>query len=201
AMFDRPFRLFIDIRERDRPLATLVQQAGFVSHDTFTLYLSRTLDDIIPVPQVPLGYQLRLFAGTGEVDEFVRAHRAAFGAAMMTSAWRERMLQLPEYLPELDVVAASSDGRIAAFCLGWLYPLQRIGQIDPIGVDPAFQHAGLAGAVLLEGLWRLQAHRAAVAQVVVYEEDHAARTLFEAAGFRVDERAVTYMMEFRGHDD
>jgi ribosomal protein S18 acetylase RimI-like enzyme len=201
AAQEQPVPLFVDVREEAVERAALLRRAGFAARGASVLYLSRRLDDLIPVPQLPLGFALRPLAGPGEVAEYVRVHRAAFDSHMMTIAWRRRTLELAEYIPELDIVAVAPDGRIAAFCLCWLSPARRVGQIDPIGVDPQFHRLGLAAAVLFDGLWRLQAHGAEIAQVAVYSDDQPACALFAAAGFRISERATTYAREFEADDD
>ena len=127
----------------------------------------------------------------------VALHRAAFGAADMTVEWRKRTLCMPQYIPELDVVAVAPDGRLAAFCICWLGPRIGEGYIEPLGVHPDFAGLGLGRAVLLEGLWRLQAHGAMTALIDRYEGDESARVLYESLGFRTHVRTVTYMRCFR----
>jgi ribosomal protein S18 acetylase RimI-like enzyme len=63
---------------------------------------------------------------------------------------------MPQYRPELDLVAAAPDGQLAAFCVGWLSPEDRTAQIEPVGVAPGFQGLGLGRSLLLEMLARFR---------------------------------------------
>jgi ribosomal protein S18 acetylase RimI-like enzyme len=160
--------------------------------------MARSLDRVLPMPFLPEGFTLRPIDGMRELHEYVALHRAAFGAADMTVEWRKRTLCMPQYIPELDVVAVAPDGRLAAFCICWLGPRIGEGYIEPLGVHPDFAGLGLGRAVLLEGLWRLQAHGAMTALIDRYEGDEGARMLYESLGFRTHMRTVTYMRCFRG---
>jgi len=61
-----------------------------------------------------------LVAGASEVQDYVELHRAVFESTNMTHAWRARTLGCLGYLHDLDLVAVAPDGRLAAFCIGWL---------------------------------------------------------------------------------
>jgi mycothiol synthase len=58
----------------------------------------------------------------------------------------------------------------------------RIGMFEPVGTHPAHRRRGLGKAVMVEGLWRLQALGAIVAYVGV-GTGVAANRLYESVGF------------------
>jgi hypothetical protein len=149
--------VFADQVERCRRL----EQAGFacqadVGEDSWSrVLLERTSPPPEGAPTAP-GFTIRPLAGTSEVDAYVELHRAAFDSTNMTSAWRERTLCRPEYVRDIDLVALAPDGRLAAFCVGWLLRgRQSMGQIEPLGVRQGFREAGLGHAILYENLRRL----------------------------------------------
>jgi hypothetical protein len=76
---------------------------------------------------LPDHFVLRPLAGEAEVDDYVLLHQTVFETKNMTGAWRRRVLQRPEYLPDLDIVVVAPDGRLAAFCIGWFDPQGPLG--------------------------------------------------------------------------
>lgn len=188
--------MYVDVFEHDLDRMALLAAHGFAPDYPSMIRMARSLDRVLPAPVLPDGFTLRPTNGMRELHEYVALHRAAFGAADMTVEWRKRTLCMPQYVPELDVVAVAPDGRLAAFCICWLGPKEGEGYIEPLGVHPDFAGLGLGRAVLLEGLWRLQAHGATIAIIDRYENDDSARALYESLGFRTRLRTVTYARRF-----
>lgn len=192
----KPLMLYVDAFEHDAEQLALLAAYGFVPDQSAMIRVVRSLEDVLPQPHLPDGFVLRPIDGMRELREYVVLHRAAFGAADMTIEWRRRTVRAPQYIPELDVVAEAPDGRLAAFCMCWLGPVCGEGYIEPLGVHPDFAGYGLGRAVLLEGLWRLQAHGAVLAVIDRYEGDEGARALCDALGFRTRLRTVGYARRF-----
>ena len=191
----------IDAREDDAVSRSWLERHGFAPDSTWQLlHLRRTLDGHLPPPDMPPGFVPRTLAGSEEAAAAAALHRAAFGTENMTDEWRRRIVASPAYTPDLDVVAEAPDGRLAAFCLCWLHRSAdgRIeGQVEPLGVHPDFQRLGLGRAVLLEGLRRMQAHGADVAQIEADSTNETSQRLYMGAGgFRLDYRALKYCREF-----
>jgi len=139
---------------------------------------------------LPTGFSVRFLNGEAEIAAYVELHRAAFNSKNMTLEWRQRIIHSPDYTPELDVVVVAPDGRLAAFCVGWLArdpaPAGKIhGQIEPLGVHPDFRRLGLGRAVLLECLRHMQRLGAEHFYVQTDNYRDAAFGLYTAAGFRV----------------
>jgi mycothiol synthase len=177
--------VFADQVERCRRL----EEAGFtcqadVGEDSWSRVLlerDTTPPGGAPTPQ---GFTIRPLAGASEVDAYVRLHRSVFDSTHMTSAWRERTLSRPEHVADIDLVAQAPDGRLAAFCVGWLLPQKRlIGQIEPLGVGQEFREAGLGRAILYESLRRLARVGAATVLVETDTYRSPALDLYESAGF------------------
>lgn len=159
--------------------------AGFVPQPGWgQVWFARPAADPIPAAALPDGFTIRPLAGGAEAEAYAALHRAAFDSPNMTGPWRARTLATPEYVPALDLVVEAPGGRLAAFCVGWLDPVRSLGQVEPLGVHPEFQGAGLGRAVLFEVLRRLRDHGARTLTVETDIFRDAARGLYEAAGFR-----------------
>jgi mycothiol synthase len=188
--------LYVTVRADQRDLTTLLAQHGFAAAGWSLVHLATSLGGVVSEPRLPPGFVLRPLDGEREVEAYVRLHRAAFGTNNMTIAWRRRTLVMPGYVPELDVVAVAPGGELAAFCVCWLNPDTGQGQVEPLGVHPQHQGLGLGRAVLLEGLWRLQAHGAQEALVSTYGDDTPAVRLYTGAGFRPAFHTATFARTF-----
>jgi ribosomal protein S18 acetylase RimI-like enzyme len=177
--------VFADQVERCRRL----EQAGFacqadVGEDSWSRVLLERTSAPPGVAPTPSGFTIRPLAGASEVDAYVELHRAAFDSTNMTGAWRERTLARPEYVRDIDLVTRAPDGRLAAFCVGWLLPeKQAIGQIEPLGVGREFREAGIGRAILYENLRRLARLGAATVLVETDTYRSPALDLYESAGF------------------
>ncbi len=187
----RALPYWAEARDDDSEGLALLARHGYdLDDDVVYVSLSQSLAASPPQANLPAGYTMRPLAGMSEVDAYVEAHRSSFGSGMMTSEWRARTLQTPEYDPELDLVVIAPDGRIAGFCVGWLAPELRAGQIEPFGVAADFQGRGIGHALLCEILARFKAKGAHMAMVEVYASSAPARRAYEAAGFSVTHRAL-----------
>ena len=133
---------------------------------------------------VPVGFKIRPLRGQAEVAAYVALHQAAFGSTVMQEGWRLRTLQMPQYRPELDLVAVTADGRLAAFCIGWLHPLQPLAQVEPLGVHPDFHRLGLGQAILAALLQRLSARNVQFASLFTTSDNEPAIKFYESIGFQ-----------------
>jgi ribosomal protein S18 acetylase RimI-like enzyme len=106
----------------------------------------------------PPGFTVRPLLGELEVPAYVDLHQTVFGTKNMTIEWRRRMLNLPQYQSDLDIVVEAPDGTLAAFCIGWMTldnHGELHGQIEPLGCHPNFRQFALGRVALCEVLDRL----------------------------------------------
>lgn len=187
-----PPMMFVDVREDDMPRQRLLAERGFARHEWYQLHLSQTPAARMSRVAAPGGFTIRPLAGESEVAAYVALHRAAFGSENMTQHWRQQTLFMPEYHPDMDLVAVAPNGQLAGFCIGWLDTIDgRIeGQVEPMGVHPHFQGHGLGRALLTECLRRLRAAGAEQLHIEVNGDNDAARVLYASVGFRP---SVTYL--------
>ncbi len=168
---------------------------GFEAGDYFMHAMTRELDQPLPEPVLPEGYQVRGVAGRSEMRKRAAASYAAFGSSRDFEAYwprYARFMHSPVYNPDLDIVAVAPDGQVAAFCIVWPDPVTGVGLFEPVGTHPDFQRRGLGRAVVLEGLRRLKALGMTSALVCAESDNPAAKALYEATGFRPAKRLYTF---------
>ncbi|MEM7029209.1 MAG: GNAT family N-acetyltransferase [Chloroflexota bacterium] len=167
----------------------LLKQLGFEVQDGFTWYYSRSLSKPIPDPKLPAGFTIRPLAGETEVEAHVMLHRAAYGTENMTVAYRLSMMQAPDYIPELDLIAVAPNGQLAAYTMGQISEQENAlssrkeGLTDPVATHPDYQGRGIAKALILTGLKLLQQQGMETANLGTWHENIAMQRTAEAAGF------------------
>jgi ribosomal protein S18 acetylase RimI-like enzyme len=160
--------------------------------------MSLTFNAPIEPPSLPPGFTLRPLKGQSEVIDYTAVHRAAFGTQNMTAEWRGRTVEHPYYQPDLDLVITNQEGRLVAFCIGWVAEINggKIAQIEPLGVLPEFQGLGLGRAVLLEKLRRMRASGANKVLIDAESYNPASQHLYESVGFRDIYPTYKYFRQF-----
>ena len=181
----RTLPYWVEFRDDDVERRHLARDHGFhfEEHDAYVL-LQHRLRDLPHTPALPDGFTLRSLAGVREAEAYAALHRVAFESNSMTTAWRERTIQMPQYRPELDLVIVAPDATLAGFCVGWFSREHHVAQIEPMGVHPNFCKLGLSRILLLEILHRFQAHGATSAFVETNIERAPARGAYQSVGFQ-----------------
>jgi ribosomal protein S18 acetylase RimI-like enzyme len=131
----------------------------------------------------PDGYRIRSVGGEDEFVARVDLHRAAFPTSRLTVEKYARLLSVPHYRFEDDLVVEAADGTLAAFALGWLDPVGGVGELEPVGTHPNHQRRGLSRAVVTAASTRF--FNAGVRAVQVYADasEAAAEALYASVGF------------------
>jgi len=158
----------------------------------------RSLVEPIAALSVPDGFQVREVAEMGEHARRAAAHREVWlpwTDGDISEADYARFMRLPGYERDLDIVAVSAQGEIAAFVNGWIDPLNRIGDFGPVGARPAYRRQGLTRLALLEGLRRMQERGMQRACVSTNIANLAAQKLYESVGFEVVNRYLDYVSD------
>jgi mycothiol synthase len=171
----------------------LIKQDGFVESRHFW-NLSRSLHDITPAPELPAGFTIRAVDRAQEAQAWVDMHNQAFFGQWnfhpLTVESYQYRLQDPDYLPEIDLVAVDPDGKLASACYCSIDPTHNAftgrqeGWVVLLFTSPDFQRRGLAKAMLLSGLARLQALKLDIAKIGVDSRNaFGAGRLYESVGF------------------
>jgi ribosomal protein S18 acetylase RimI-like enzyme len=157
----------------------------------------RELDDDLPEPVLSDGFRARHVEGEADLADRVAVHRAAwsvFGPSRLTEASYRNVMSAWPYRRELDWVVEAPDGRFVSSCLVWLDEENRVGELEPVGTDPAFWRRGFGFAACAAGLRALREHGADTA--VVYSTDvpgkPSAPALYRALGFETRGHHVSY---------
>lgn len=181
-------------RQDDPQRIAFLERHGFRPGGEFSeVNLLRELDGPIPAAVVPPGCQVRVVQ-EGELSNRAGAQREVWlpwSVGEVSNEDYAKLMQLPGYDPELDIVSVAPDGVIAAYVNGWNDPLNQIGDFGPVGTRPAYRRQGLAKAALLECLRRMQMQ--GMQRVSVSTNNLPARRLYESVGFRVVNEYIEYV--------
>jgi mycothiol synthase len=174
-----------------------LEQHGFKPGGEFSeVNMLCSLEGTIPAAQLPPGCQVRSLSETGELSNRTAAQRDVWLPWTVGNVSDENyayLMRLPGYHRDLDVVAVAPDGVIAAYVNGWIDPLNRIGDFGPVGARPAYRRQGLARAVLLEGLRRMQARGMNRVSVSTGISNTPAIRLYESVGFKIVNKYIEYV--------
>ena len=183
-------------RQDDAKRIEFLEKHGFRRGAYVEVNMLRSLHEPIPEPALPTGCQVRALAEAGETSDRAAAQREVWHPWTVGNVSGDdyaRFMRLPGYHRDLDVVAVTPDGVIAAYVNGWIDPVNRIGDFGPVGARPAYRRQGLTRAVLLEGLRRLQAHGMNRVSVSTGDSNTPALRLYESVGFTIVNKYLTYV--------
>lgn len=169
--------------ENDTRRIAFLEQHGFTRGQHPMIHYARSLAEPIADCVLPEGFVVRGVAGEHEATNRADAHRQAFSPSRVTDEGYVKLMRMFEYDRELDVVAVSPDGIIAAYAMGWVDAENKIGEFEPVGARPDYRRQGLTRAVLLGGLRRMQARGADMA-IVCTNAANIAKGLYESVGFK-----------------
>jgi ribosomal protein S18 acetylase RimI-like enzyme len=189
-------RVVSGARQDDAKRMAFLQQHGFRRGDHAEVNLLRSLDEPIPESALPSGCQVRAVAEAGEIPNRAGAQREVWHPWTVGNVSDDdyaRLMRLPGYHRDLDVVAVAPDGVIAAYVNGWIDPVNRIGDFGPVGARPAYRRQGLTRGVLLEGLRRMQARGMDRVCVSTGESNTPALGLYKSLGFRIVNKYHDYV--------
>jgi ribosomal protein S18 acetylase RimI-like enzyme len=177
-------------------LAFLEQHSFQYCGDFAEVNMLRSLDEPIPESKLPDGYQVREVLQTGEITKRASAQREVWQpwtVGNISDADYARLMQLPGYYRELDIVTVAPNGMIAAYVNGWVDPVNKIGDFGPVGALEAYRRQGLTRAALLEGLRRLKIYGMNRACISTGVSNVPAKQLYESIGFRVVNKYLDYV--------
>ncbi len=141
----------------------ILKRHGFVHLSAYDEHQwRRGLDYPIPDSPVHPGYTIRPLGDQSELPSRSWASWRAFHSDQPDEnydgdwKWYLNIQAAPLYQPELDLVAISPGGEVAAFTTIWYDEPTRCGCFEPVGTMPEHQRRGLARSLLWEGMRRLK---------------------------------------------
>ena len=159
---DRRRILYVPLFEHDTLRRELLIQRGYVQLEGWGHHWRRDLDAPIPDVPVPPGYVIR---SMGALDEHPARSWASWRAFHEEEpdenydgdwSWYQNIQSTPLYRRDLDIVAATQNGEIAAFCTILYDDYTRSAVCVLVGTAAEHWQRGLGKAVMFEGMRRLQ---------------------------------------------
>ena len=184
------------VAESDEVRVRWFKEHGFTPAENHFVHFQRSLTGPLDGPPLPDGFSLRSSRGPEDARLRSVASHAAFGSNKPFEEYWPRTLkfmQSPVYVPEHEIFVMAPNGQVAAYCIIWTDQISRVGHFEPVGTYPDFQRKGLGKSLLFEGLRRLKAEGMTDADVCTNHDNAAAIRLYEAVGFQLNKRLLTYM--------
>jgi ribosomal protein S18 acetylase RimI-like enzyme len=186
-------------RQDDTKRLAFLERHGFqYSGDFAEVNMLRSLAEIIPDSELPVGFQVREVSGTDDLSDRAAIQRDVWQPWTVGHVSDEdyaRFMKLPGYQRQLDLVTLTPEGVIAAYVNGWIDPINRIGDFGPVGARLAYRRLGLTRAALLEGLRRMKSLGMDRVCISTGVSNTAARALYESIGFRIVNRYLDYVKD------
>lgn len=171
--------LAIVVDERDGDLRRRLEEAGFRRRPDDDMVQLAQRPECPPDPiSLPPGF--RFDDDRSRPPDGTQPHHLAGRNGAQVA---ERLRECSLYRPDLDLCVRAVTGEVAAYCLCWLDPRNRVGLFEPVRTEDAFHRRGLGRAMMTEGIRRLMAHDARLIKVTAVAANGAARGLYEGVGF------------------
>lgn len=179
-------RLTVWANQHDPLRREVLSRRGYERGDWPEYQRWRSLDAPILDARPAPGYSIRALGDGDELPARSWASWRAFHPEEPDDryegwVWYRNIQRCPLYRRDLDLVAVTLDGAVAAFCTLWLDDVTRCGMLEPVGTVPEHQRKGLGRALICEGLRRLRWLGARMAYIGSYSP--AAHALYAAVGF------------------
>ena len=181
-------RLISGARQDDVKRISFLEAHGFQRGEYAEVNMICALDGVIPEAVVPAGCLVRSFAGESELSNRADAHREVWRPWTVGNVSDDdyaALMTLPGYDRQLDVLAVTADGVIAAYVNGWIDPVNRIGDFGPVGALSSYRRQGLTKAVLLECMARMKKRGMKRVSVSTGVSNDPGLRLYESAGFKI----------------
>ncbi len=175
-------RMYIPVDEHDSFRKEILIQLGYAGIGNLGWEHYRDLGGPLPEAETPSGYTIR---SMGELLEHPARSWASWQAFHSDEpdenydgdwSWYANIQRCPLYRRDLDVVAATLDGQIAAFCTIFYDDATRSAVTILVGTAASHQRRGLGKAIIYEGMRRLK-HLGCL-RVFAKADDRAADALY-----------------------
>jgi GNAT superfamily N-acetyltransferase len=161
----------------DAAKAAFLKRQGFQLYNDVMVFMTRRLDDPIPVGQLPKEY--------GIVSSADRPDLAKVTGKSMTPAHYAQICNAPGYKHDLGLRVCYQGQEIVSGCIGWYDALDRCGEFEPVGTSEGHRRKGLAFAVMAKVMENLRRYGAETVYVRAYKDNGPAVRLYQKLGFHI----------------
>ncbi|HSB64981.1 MAG TPA: GNAT family N-acetyltransferase [Anaerolineales bacterium] len=183
-------------RQDNHQRIAFLESLGFSYSGTFAeVNMIRSSTDPVPQVTVPDHCRVCSMAEYDVISDRAAAERDVWlpwTVGNITDEDYVRFMQLPGYHPDLDVVTLTPDGRIAAYVVGWVDPLNLIGDFGPVGTRLEYRRQGFARLALVESLRRMQTYGMNRVCISTGINNIPALNLYTSLGFTIVNRYLDY---------
>lgn len=172
---NRPVSITVD--ERDTDLRQRLEKAGFRREPHEDLKQMWQAREMLP-DSLPLPNGMRFDDDRSRLAD--QPHHLAKRNGQHVA---ERLRECSLYRPDLGLCIRTETGDVAAYCICWLDPINKVGLFEPVRTESAYQRRGLGRALLTEGIRRLRAGGAEMLKVNFEQTNESARGLYASVGF------------------
>jgi mycothiol synthase len=140
--------------------------------------LGSTPDEPVALPP---GFSLRHIETAEDLQKFHCGTGIVFNFPDNPEVY-QILRQAPSFVPELDLILLSPEGKIAAFGSVWFDRSLSLAEFEPVGTLPEFRKMGLGKALIAEACNRLRMLECEKVTVMSWSESVGANRLYESAG-------------------
>ena len=174
----------IHVRDDDLTLQQALEAAGFTQSGESFIQAEIAHDPA----QTPLAPSLSLHS---RIEDTLPHHLIKRNGDKIQSKLGECSL----YRPELDLCVRDASGNVAAYALFWMDDVTKVGLLEPMRTERAFQRLGLASHLIAEGVARLRELGATSIRVSYSPNNGAAANLYYQSGFEDRTKDLEYRRE------
>ncbi|NDJ61045.1 MAG: GNAT family N-acetyltransferase [Chloroflexi bacterium] len=183
----------VDLFDCDERRIAWALAHGFTPAETpdnaITVRALRALEETsAPLPD---GFTVRSTTGIEEAAALAEVHSRSFDSDW-TAAEYARVMRSPGYDAEREWIVVAPDGRFAAFCIYWVDTVNKSGYFEPVGTHADFRRLGLARALMVAVMRRMQALGLTTVQVNHDMDNPASTKLYEGLGFARQHTVTIY---------
>ena len=187
---DKP--LHVEAMEQNALQEQLLRSRHYVKLSGHYIHREKPLGDtqIEPV-MLPEGFVVKPIETLEEMRKFHLAVKAVFRFEDSIEVYRI-VQQAPSYVPELDLIILSDEGKVAAFCTAWLDEESGDAELEPVGTVQGHRKKGLGAALIAEASNRLRRLGCENVTVNSWSKSVGANKLYESAGLEATVRIESW---------
>ena len=125
--------------EGDEQRMSFLEEGGYKRTEDGDPHLLISLERDAQPPVPPNGYSVRSIEGPHEIEQRAAVHRDAWstwGPSSLTANVYQKLVRIPGYRQDLDLVALDRDGEFVSCANVWYDEELRVAEFEPVGRPP-----------------------------------------------------------------